>query len=169
MSEKATQLFDQTAAPRREDDFDQAMRLAASRSLMQEPQTPVDSGRHATEITPGHKPDFTKRRVIAGVAGAALVAGGAYAIAEHGSDIIDSIKTGTERVQEMTGPQFSAETNVVVAQQGDTLWNIASSVEGSDTVSDLNEVINRIKDMNGLTSSDIDAGQAVIVPASVQG
>lgn len=59
--------------------------------------------------------------------------------------------------QDADGPKFS----YVVAQPGDSLWSIASSL---DPEADPRDVVAEIVRLNQLSSSGIDAGQAIAVP-----
>lgn len=79
--------------------------------------------------------------LAAGVGAAALVAGVA-----HGS--------GGD------GLQLVGQTSVVV-HQGDTLWSIAASVAGDD---DVRDVVDRIREVNGLRGSDLIPGQVLALP-----
>lgn len=53
-------------------------------------------------------------------------------------------------------------TRVVVVQPGESLWTVAVRV---DPNADPRETIARISDLNGLTSSVVPAGKALVVPA----
>jgi hypothetical protein len=53
-------------------------------------------------------------------------------------------------------------TRVVVVEPGQSLWSIAASVAPN---ADPRETIQRISSLNGLTSSVLPAGKALIVPA----
>ncbi|WP_177186835.1 LysM peptidoglycan-binding domain-containing protein [Paenibacillus sp. CF384] len=57
----------------------------------------------------------------------------------------------------------SASEQIVVVGSGDTLWNIASSIrkEGED----IRHVVFNLKQRNNLTSSSLQAGQSLIIPA----
>jgi nucleoid-associated protein YgaU len=46
-------------------------------------------------------------------------------------------------------------------QAGDTIWNIAATVEGAD----VRETVATIRDLNGLSDSTIHPGQILSVPA----
>ncbi|MEX2655335.1 MAG: LysM peptidoglycan-binding domain-containing protein [Acidimicrobiia bacterium] len=46
-------------------------------------------------------------------------------------------------------------------QAGDTIWNIAGTVEGAD----VRETVATIRDLNGLSGSTIHPGQILSVPA----
>jgi LysM domain len=54
-----------------------------------------------------------------------------------------------------------AGESVVVVQQGDTLWSIASSLDGG---SDVRAVVDEIQDLNGLRGTGIRPGQTLLVP-----
>jgi nucleoid-associated protein YgaU len=49
----------------------------------------------------------------------------------------------------------------VVVRPGDTLWSLASSVAGDD---DVRAVVDRIRQVNGLRSSDLTPGQVLVLP-----
>lgn len=53
----------------------------------------------------------------------------------------------------------------VTAVAGDTLWRIASEVKRSGL--DTREAVYRIMDRNDLSSSEIDSGERLIIPANV--
>jgi nucleoid-associated protein YgaU len=53
-------------------------------------------------------------------------------------------------------------TASVVVQQGDSLWNIAQRVSPD---ADPREVVDRIRDLNGLRSNLIQPGQVLLVPS----
>ncbi|WP_091215700.1 LysM peptidoglycan-binding domain-containing protein [Paenibacillus sp. BC26] len=57
----------------------------------------------------------------------------------------------------------TASEQIVVVGSGDTLWNIASSIrkEGED----IRHVVFNLKQRNNLTSSSLQAGQSLIIPA----
>lgn len=62
----------------------------------------------------------------------------------------------------LTNVVFSAspvEYNTIVVAEGDTLWSIASSIEGN-----VRENIYNIKEVNNLQSSIIYVGQELLVP-----
>jgi len=68
---------------------------------------------------------------------------------------------------------FSAQNDSVVTQPGDTLWNIANKVEGSDKVSDLNSVIDYIKsipDNQGIIDDNgyLKTGVQVLYPSRIE-
>ena len=52
-------------------------------------------------------------------------------------------------------------TSSVVVEHGDTLWSIAGSVAGER---DVREVVDRIQELNGLRSADIEPGQVLELP-----
>ena len=52
-------------------------------------------------------------------------------------------------------------TSSVVVERGDTLWSIAGSVAGER---DVREVVDRIQELNGLGSADIEPGQVLQLP-----
>ncbi|WP_103063501.1 LysM peptidoglycan-binding domain-containing protein [Actinomyces qiguomingii] len=54
-----------------------------------------------------------------------------------------------------------AATTTAVVQSGQSLWDIAVATGAGD----VNEVMSQIVDLNGLTSSTLQAGQTLIVPA----
>lgn len=49
----------------------------------------------------------------------------------------------------------------VVVRPGDTLWSLASAVAGDD---DVRVVVDRIREVNGLRSSDLTPGQVLVLP-----
>jgi nucleoid-associated protein YgaU len=51
--------------------------------------------------------------------------------------------------------------NSVVVQPGDTLWSIASSLDG-DT--DVRAVVYRIRQLNALERADLTPGQVLLLP-----
>ncbi len=56
----------------------------------------------------------------------------------------------------------ASQTEVVVVQPGETLWSIAgAAVPGADP----RDVIIDIQQLNGLSSSQVAAGQTLVVPA----
>jgi LysM repeat protein len=57
-----------------------------------------------------------------------------------------------------TGPA----TRTVTVSAGETLWQIARQVAPSD---DPRDTIDRIRDLNGLSTTVVQAGQRLIVPA----
>ncbi|RZU32596.1 LysM domain-containing protein [Blastococcus saxobsidens] len=52
-------------------------------------------------------------------------------------------------------------TSSVVVEHGDTLWSIAGAVAGER---DVREVVDRIQELNGLHSADIEPGQVLQLP-----
>jgi nucleoid-associated protein YgaU len=55
----------------------------------------------------------------------------------------------------------TARTTTYVVQPGDTLWNIALSV---DKQHDTRAVVDEIERLNGMTSADLKPGQVLILP-----
>jgi LysM repeat protein len=53
--------------------------------------------------------------------------------------------------------------SVITVQPGDTLWSLAESV--SEPGEDIRETILEIGEINGLTSSSIQAGQRLLLPS----
>ncbi|SDN50234.1 LysM domain-containing protein [Actinomyces ruminicola] len=53
------------------------------------------------------------------------------------------------------------ETTIATVQSGQSLWDIAVATGAGD----VNEVMAQIVDLNGLTSSTLQAGQTLVVPA----
>ncbi|HVD29741.1 MAG TPA: LysM peptidoglycan-binding domain-containing protein [Mycobacteriales bacterium] len=49
----------------------------------------------------------------------------------------------------------------VVVQQGDTLWSIASSLDGDR---DVRAVVDEIQELNGLRSAEVRPGQILLLP-----
>ena len=82
----------------------------------------------------------TALSLAAGVGGAALVGGLA-----HGSG---------------DGLHLVGQSSVVV-HSGDTLWSIAGSIAGDD---DVRDVVDRIREVNGLHGSDLFPGEVLVLP-----
>jgi nucleoid-associated protein YgaU len=82
----------------------------------------------------------TALSLAAGVGGAALVGGLA-----HGSG---------DRLH------LVGQSSVVV-HSGDTLWSIAGSIAGDD---DVRDVVDRIREVNGLHGSDLLPGEVLVLP-----
>ncbi len=59
------------------------------------------------------------------------------------------------------------EPQEVMVIQGDSLWNIAQSIPGSEHV-DLRKVVHEIKKLNGLTTSSLSPGQVLIIPGELR-
>lgn len=53
-------------------------------------------------------------------------------------------------------------TQSVIVQTNDTLWNIAEKVNSNDT--DIRNIVQKIKELNGLSDSTIYPGQELLVP-----
>ncbi len=167
MSEK---FFDQDRPravdthPKQGDDMDAIVR--ATRENPSQPQRRSEADHQPTPgviVEEDKDSHFMKRAAAVASIGAAFLAGG-YA-ATH----TDEIKSTIEHVQEMNAAKFSEQTHVYVVGSGDTLWSIADTIEGIETVHDKQEVVSYLKTINGLSTSDIKAGQSLIVPESVQG
>jgi nucleoid-associated protein YgaU len=58
------------------------------------------------------------------------------------------------------GLHLAGQSSVVV-RPGDTLWSLASAVAGDD---DVRVVVDRIREVNGLRSSDLRPGQVLVLP-----
>lgn len=54
-----------------------------------------------------------------------------------------------------------ARTRVVVIDEGDTLWDVASSVTRSG---DVREMVHRIQELNAMTGAGVVEGQRIAVP-----
>ncbi|RUT35961.1 LysM peptidoglycan-binding domain-containing protein [Paenibacillus zeisoli] len=57
----------------------------------------------------------------------------------------------------------SAEPLQVVVQPGDSLWSIASANKTPDQ--DIRDIIRNIKEENQLTSSEVQAGDVLLIPS----
>ncbi|QHW34507.1 LysM peptidoglycan-binding domain-containing protein [Paenibacillus rhizovicinus] len=57
----------------------------------------------------------------------------------------------------------SAEEQVIVVNSGDTLWGIASTVRKDGE--DIRRTVFDLQKRNNLSSSELEAGQTLIVPA----
>jgi LysM domain len=62
-----------------------------------------------------------------------------------------------------TEPGAAAQHHVVIVQPGDTLWQIARDVAPGD---DPRETVQRLLDLNGLSSPVIVPGQELAVPSA---
>lgn len=60
-------------------------------------------------------------------------------------------------------PRGAAPVHEVTVLPGDTLWRIAAGVAGPG--SDVRDVIAEIRELNGLATSGVVAGQQILVPA----
>ncbi|MCB1274144.1 MAG: LysM peptidoglycan-binding domain-containing protein [Leucobacter sp.] len=119
------------------------------------------SASHITTVTPLHhrapgggapvRLRITRRgRIVLGFFIALLVAGLVAAGALLGATRADA---STEAGH--------ADFGYVVVQAGDTLWSVATELDSS---ADPRDIIAEIIRLNGLESSDVQAGQALAVP-----
>lgn len=60
------------------------------------------------------------------------------------------------------GPERGTEVQPYAVQSGDTLWQIASTVAAPGE--DVRDVIIRLQDLNGMSGSDLSAGQVLLLP-----
>ena len=129
--------------------------------IEKEPRTPKQ------ELT--RKQKFVRHTVAPVVALSAAF--GAGMATESATSAVDSVKnTAAEMFDDDL--HFSEETNTIVTQQGDTLWNIANKVEGSDKVSDLHAVIDYIESIpenEGILddNGNLQTGVQVSYPSSI--
>lgn len=72
-----------------------------------------------------------------------------------------AFSTARTATQAGTGPTAPA-TRYVTVHPGQTLWQIARSVAPSD---DPRDTVDRIRDLNGLDTTVVQAGQRLVVPA----
>jgi len=61
-------------------------------------------------------------------------------------------------------PELPEETATMVVQSGDSLWSIASSI--AEPGEDLGPVMSEIRELNGLETAHIAAGQELVVPGN---
>lgn len=99
----------------------------------------------------------TRRRKLARTfVGASLLivigAGFSASLSDHGVASSQVIKTGTSGYMQ------------VVVTSGETIWSIASSLNGGGR-SDLSSVVDQIVSANGLASTDLEPGTKLWVPA----
>ncbi|HWV78877.1 MAG TPA: LysM peptidoglycan-binding domain-containing protein [Isoptericola sp.] len=59
-------------------------------------------------------------------------------------------------------PGAGVEVRLQTVAPGDTLWQYARQVR--DTGDDLRDVVAELRDLNGLTSAELQAGQVVVLP-----
>lgn len=59
-------------------------------------------------------------------------------------------------------PLFAEDTQMVIVEEGQSLWEIAREVAGGE---DVRDVLTTIVDMNGLDSSTVHPGQRILVPS----
>jgi cell division protein YceG involved in septum cleavage len=59
----------------------------------------------------------------------------------------------------------SATEHVISVDTGDTLWSLAASVKRDSM--DTREAVDQLMSRNGLTSSSLESGQALIIPESI--
>ena len=100
----------------------------------------------------------TRRRKLARTfVGASLLivigAGFSASLSDHGVASSEVIKTGTSGYMQ------------VVVTSGETIWSIASSLNGGGR-SDLSSVVDQIVSANGLASTDLEPGTKLWVPAN---
>jgi hypothetical protein len=79
-------------------------------------------------------------------------AGFSASLSDHGVASSEVIKTGTSGYMQ------------VVVTSGETIWSIASSLNGGGR-SDLSSVVDQIVSANGLASTDLEPGTKLWVPA----
>ena len=72
-----------------------------------------------------------------------------------------AFSTARTATQAGTGPAAPA-TRYVTVHPGETLWQIARSVAPAD---DPRDTVDRIRDLNGLDTTVVQAGQRLVVPA----
>jgi len=78
-------------------------------------------------------------------------AGFSASLSDHGVASSEVIKTGTSGYMQ------------VVVTSGETIWSIASSLNGGGR-SDLSSVVDQIVSANGLASTDLEPGTKLWVP-----
>jgi LysM repeat protein len=79
-------------------------------------------------------------------------AGFSASLSDHGVASSEVIKSGTSGYMQ------------VVVTSGETIWSIASSLNGGGR-SDLSSVVDQIVSANGLASTDLEPGTKLWVPA----
>jgi LysM repeat protein len=97
-----------------------------------------------------------RRKLARTFVGASLLivigAGFSASLSDHGVASSEVIKTGTSGYMQ------------VVVTSGETIWSIASSLNGGGR-SDLSSVVDQIVSANGLASTDLEPGTKLWVPA----
>jgi len=97
-----------------------------------------------------------RRKLARTLVGASLLivigAGFSASLSDHGVASSEVIKTGTSGYMQ------------VVVTSGETIWSIASSLNGGGR-SDLASVVDQIVSANGLASTDLEPGTKLWVPA----
>ena len=97
-----------------------------------------------------------RRKLARTLVGASLLivigAGFSASLSDHGVASSEVIKTGTSGYMQ------------VVVTSGETIWSIASSLNGGGR-SDLSSVVDQIVSANGLASTDLEPGTKLWVPA----
>ncbi|GMA52027.1 hypothetical protein GCM10025857_67810 [Alicyclobacillus contaminans] len=68
---------------------------------------------------------------------------------------------GVALAQYTTHDLHTARTTTYVVQQGDSLWSIATA---ADKHHDPRDVVAEIQSLNGLTNTDIQPGQTLVIP-----
>lgn len=98
-----------------------------------------------------------RRKLARTLVGASLLivigAGFSASLSDHGVASSEVIKTGTSGYMQ------------VVVTSGETIWSIASSLNGGGR-SDLSSVVDQIVSANGLASTDLEPGTKLWVPAN---
>jgi LysM repeat protein len=72
-----------------------------------------------------------------------------------------AFSTTRTATQAFTGPSSPA-TRYITVHPGETLWQIARTVAPAD---DPRDTVDRIRDLNGLDTTVVQAGQRLVVPA----
>ena len=97
-----------------------------------------------------------RRKLARTLVGASLLivigAGFSASLSDHGVASSEVIKTGTSGYMQ------------VVVTSGETIWSIASSLNGGGR-SDLSSVVDQIVSANSLASTDLEPGTKLWVPA----
>ncbi len=77
------------------------------------------------------------------------------------------LELATERIGAQAAQFDESTTTEVVVRKGDSLWSLAQSYGPGGH--DLREVVDWIRELNGLTSASIHVGQVLIVPIEKPG